>query len=369
MEQRLSSRCVGLLEKTDDSQRVVFMHLTAKEFLSKSGIWDKLSVTKPSSIEVDYSLVSANIRYLRYVATTRQLASRWPRFRIEPEAWLLIGNILRYANRVDDKPFDFEAYVDLLDELNDTCNEFWEQAVQDYTPQPNDREWSNEQRSKLLSTSWAACEPMDLGQPPWRHNFLALAIQANLFHYVSAKLMAVDDTRRANEAQRLLHYAVCPEGDSRASGDPMISSCTPLTGSYKDFHHDLPEPKFVRFLLQCGATPRHRQAQDVWMRVLLAGQKYFTRQGLSALSITTAPAQATSQNRQRWVSIVTALLQNGANPHLQIELGGKLDRDGSIEVRSAIDIIRTTLSGEDEFARALVVIEAAAVREEMARKV
>ncbi|KAH8198316.1 hypothetical protein TruAng_007518 [Truncatella angustata] len=369
MEQRLLSCCAGLLEKTDNGQRVVFMHLTAKEFLAKSGIWDRLSVTKPSSIEIDYSLISANIRYLRYVITTRLFASRWPRFRVEPEAWLLIGSILQYASRVDDKPFDFDSYVDMLDVLDDMCNECWQQAVQGYMPPSTDREWSNEQRSRLLATSWAAFEPMDFGQSPWRHNFLALGIQANLFNYVSAKLMAFSDNDRAAEAQSLLQYAVYSEGDNRSTKGSMVSSCTPLTGSYRDFHHDLPDAEFVRLLLQCGASSRHQQAQHLWARVLLAGRRYFSKQGVSALSIRTSPAQATTQNRQRWVAIVTALLEDGANPHLQVETGGETGGDGSTEVRSAIEIIRSTLAGEDGFARALIVIEAAAVEAELAKKV
>ncbi|KAF3000395.1 hypothetical protein E8E14_000165 [Neopestalotiopsis sp. 37M] len=368
MEHRLATRCAGLLEKRQGSERVAFMHLTAKEFLSKSSFWDKLSVTKPSGVELDYSLISSNIRHLRYLTKQRPFASKLTRFRVEPDMWLIVGNILRYANRVDDKPFDFKAYVELLDELDETCREGWKQAIRDYIPAPNDLDWSNKERAKLMATSWAGFEPMDVGQSPSRCNFLALAIQANLLNYVSAKLMLLDEDERAIEAQALLQYAVCPEGDVRSISGSMVSSCVPLTGSYKDFHHDLPDAKFVRLLLTCGASMRHQQAQEVWTRALQAGQKYFSReQNLTTVSTGAPTGQASNKNRQRWVNIVTILLDNGANPQLQVETGGGVG-EGSIEVRAAIDIIGDILAGEEEFARDLLVIEAAAVRESMARK-
>lgn len=370
MEQRLMTRCAGLLEKREGSDRVGFMHLTAKEFLSKSAFWDKLSVTKPSGVELDYSLISSNVRHLRYLIDTNSFAGGWPRFRVEPNMWLIIGNVLRYANRVDDKPFDLKAYLDLLNELDETCQEGWERVLRDYTPPSADPDWSNKERARLMSSSWAGFEPMDFGPSPARHNFLALAIQANLLNYVSAKLMFLEEDDRATEAQALLQYAVCPEGDVGSMSASMVSSCGPLTGSYKDFHHDLPDAKFVRLLLKCGASPRHQQAQDVWARVLQAGQRYFFREkNLTSISVgANAPGQATHQNRQRWVSIVTVLLEDGANPQLQVETGATGSGEGSIEVRSAIDIIGDILAGEEEFARDLLVIEAAAVRETMARK-
>ncbi|ETS79004.1 hypothetical protein PFICI_08857 [Pestalotiopsis fici W106-1] len=368
MEHRLATRCAGFLEKREGSQRVAFMHLTTKEFLSRPSLWDKLSVMKPSSVELDYSLISANVRYLRYLARTRSIASRRTRFRIEPSIWLIIGNTLRYAGRVDDKPFDFKAYVELLDELDETCREGWKQAVRDFVPAPTDLGWSNKERAKLMASSWASFEPMDVGNSPSRHNFLALAIQANLLNYVSAKLMLLDEAERATEAQALLQYAVCPEGDIRSIGGSMVSSCAPLTGSYKDFHHDLPDANFIRLLLTCGASMRHQQAQDVWKRVLQAGQKYFSQeQSLAIVSIGATAGQATNKNRRQWVAIVTILLDNGANPQLQVETGGG-HNDGSVEIRAAIDIIGDILAGEEEFARDLLVIEAAAVRESMARK-
>lgn len=371
MERRMISCCSGLLETTK-TKKVVFMHLTAKEFALRGGIWDKVLVAPPNKAEMDLSLMSANIRYLRCLGTLNRLMRRLPPLRFTGESWLIIANTLRYAHRLDNVPFDTTAYIALLDELDETCRTLT--RGRDRSPTPSAAGQDRSSSRSAMPVHWASLEPMELGQSPLRTTFLALAMQANLFNFVLSKLMALDyETRRAR-AQELLEYAVCPEGDSRAEGMPSVSACVSLTGSYKDFHHDLPETRFVQLLFELGAdasgqTPASR---DLWQRTVQSGHRYFTSSGvLNALSFNQTPAQASPQNRQRWVAVVLLMLEHGADPHCQVETmgGSQLGTDsGSLESRPAIEIIRRTLEGEKEFAGDVIMMEALAVRAPPSRK-
>ncbi|KAH8668898.1 hypothetical protein BX600DRAFT_396899 [Xylariales sp. PMI_506] len=380
LEHRLTSCCAGLLETTEKQQRVVFMHLTAKEFVFKGHIWDRILVTPPSKTEIDFSLISGNLRYLSAVKSIRPLVSGGPRFQFEPEAWVMVSNILRYANRVDDESFDDAAYIKLLDDLDATCSEAWATAIKQHVPAAGeDPEWhrGDGRYAALLSSHWAGFEPMELGPSPLRHDFLALALQANLYNYVHEKLMGLGSAERAQRAQRLLEYAVCPEGDTRSDAGSSVSASSSLTGNARDFHHDMPDTKFVHLLFECGADAQQASARDVWVRTLSRGRTFFSGQHLGMLNLSRGSYHALAQNRQRWVAAVTALLAGGVDPHLQVEtgsiaaagsggggaLGGGLGSEGSsTEAKPAIDVVKNILEGEKEFAKDLIVIEALAVK-------
>ncbi|TLS20914.1 uncharacterized protein PpBr36_10715 [Pyricularia pennisetigena] len=427
MQSRLTTSCADLLETTDKGNRVVFMHLTAKEFVLRSSVWKKVKAPVPSSVDLDVSLMSGTIRYLKCFSTLRLVVTNRPRLQFTPEAWLLVSHVLRYAARVDerlvaagDPDCSRETYVALLDELDRTFQEAWQTAVKEHVPARDDVGWYRDRYRPLMASHWSDYEPMELGPSPRRAGFLSLALQANLLGYVSYKLSLVaDDKARASLAMDLLEYAVSPEGDSRTvDGGPSVSASGAVTGTYRDFHHDMPDGRFVPLLLEAAGGPPSAEGADaaaaaaaaeggdgegqdgsggggggddavstaptevvesadleaqrrlVWTQALKAGRQFFHHRGSSSvLNMTPESTTTLARNRGRWVAAIKALLSTGwADPHIQIPafgIGGGMDDAGmgvGGELKTAAEVIKDTLEGEVEFQRELIMIEALIVK-------
>ncbi|TLD17880.1 uncharacterized protein PgNI_00082 [Pyricularia grisea] len=421
MQSRLTTSCADLLETTDKGNRVVFMHLTAKEFVLRSSVWKKIKAPVPSSVDLDVSLMSGTIRYLKCFSTLRLVVTNRPRLQFTPEAWLLVSHVLRYAARVDerlvstgDPDCSRETYIGLLDELDRTFQEAWQTAVKEHVPARDDVGWYRDRYRPLMASHWSDYEPMELGPSPRRAGFLSLALQANLLGYVSYKLgLIADDKTRASVAMDLLEFAVSPEGDSRTvDGGPSVSASGAVTGTYRDFHHDMPDGRFVPMLLEAAGGPPpsvdgveggaeggeggegdaggddgtastaptdtgviesadlEAQRRLVWTQALKAGRQFFHQRGAaSVLNMTPESTTTLARNRGRWVAAIKALLSTGwADPHIQIPafgIGGGMDDAGmgaGGELRTAADVIKETLDGEVEFQRELIMIEALIVK-------
>lgn len=374
MQSRLTNSCGDLLETTDKGARVVFMHLTAKEFVIRSSVWKQAQLPVPSPVEVDVSLISGTIRYLKCYSTLRLVVTSRPRLQFTPNAWLLVSHVLRYASRVDERVINggsdecsAETYVALMDDLDKTFQEAWQTAIKEHVPARDDVSWYRDKYRPLLASHWADFEPMELGPSPRRQGFLSLALQANLYGYVSYKVRQIaDDTERATVCMDLLEYAVAPEGDSRTTdGGQSLSAAGAVTGTYKDFHHDMPDGRFAPLLIdtvmECDTTGADLTAQQrfVWTQALKAGRPFFQQRGGRAAVLNLTPESMTTlaRNRGRWVAAIKALLSTGwADPHMQIQDTSN-DRIGG-DMKSAADMIKETLEGEVEFARELVMIEA-----------
>ncbi|CAJ2505786.1 Uu.00g131800.m01.CDS01 [Anthostomella pinea] len=369
MERRLATCCAGLLEAREKDHRVVFMHLTAKEFIFKGDIWDKLNVTPPNKIEVYYSLMSGTLRYLRCLPLLRPIVTRGPKPKFTAEAWVCISSILRYAEQGSDESFDPVAYCELLDELDLTCHELWTQQ-------------GAAKGTDTAHHHWSSFEPMELGPSPRRKDFLALAIQANLFHYVSTKLARLDPAARRATAQYLLEYAVCPSEDSHG---PSHSACMSRTGNYRDFHHHMPTSQLADLLFAYGATamPTEDGSEETWARTVRLGPVFFPARGEAGLSLATTREldHMREQDRRRWIKAVKGMLAHGADPRLQVDMrGGGRDGDdgwrgggedggeengrlgdrGSVKMQTALEAVRELLDGDRGFGQDLIEIEALA---------
>ncbi|ORY57506.1 uncharacterized protein BCR38DRAFT_449277 [Pseudomassariella vexata] len=362
MENRLAGSCAGLLEieagPTSTSGRVVFKHMTAKEFIIRREIWDKVNIEPPNKVEINFSLLSGTIRHLKCFTALKSPLVLRPKIVFHPEFWLGVASALKYAARVDEETFDHTAYYNLLDELDQISNEIWNTALRQHVPPVDDFEWNQKTYPALARQHWASFEPMDLGPSPKRNDFLCLAVQANLVNYVAAKLGQLEDDARRAKAEELLEYAASPEGDSGTVSGPSVPACVSLTGSYKDFHHDMPDSRFLDLLFDSGASTAAPKGQGAWLKVLKAGNRYFSRQNTAESNM---KDRNLVQNRQRWVAAVIALLAHGADPNVQIELSQNANGEGSTEIRSAIEVIRDILEGEIEYTRDLVRIEALAM--------
>lgn len=355
MQRRLQTHCAGLLEvesgPPEAGQRVVFMHQTAKEFAARKDVWARVVPRPPSSIDLDISLLSGCIRHMQCFEVLRPPVSAWPDVRFLPEAWLLIANALRYAARIDNDVQDFRGYCDLLDELDETNQHAWVTSLRRHVPLYDDTEWFEAKCPALCKKHWAGYEPMETGKSPKRKDFLALAIQANLVNYVAMKLKALPDDVRSSKAQELLDSVVSPKAEG-------FSACMSISGDYVDFHHDMPDSRFLDLLFESGADPK--EAPKLWVKTFKTGRQYFSRQNMTMSQLMQSSSSSRlMQNRERWVAAVRGLLMHGADPHATIETrSGLRDDHSSYETKTAIDMVREMLEGEPEYALELAELDA-----------
>ncbi|OTB07943.1 hypothetical protein M426DRAFT_19496 [Hypoxylon sp. CI-4A] len=360
MQQRLEICCAGLLvaetglptntNTIDTQQRVVFVHQTAKEWVRRKDIWQKLPGCEPlDDIELDFSLLSGSARHIKAFELMRPPILAWPSWRFRPDAWLLIASALRFAERIDSNVSDMRRYCELLDELDSTCQKTWVAALQNHKPLHEDPDWYEVRLPNFCRKHWASYEPMDAGKPPKRKDFLSLAVQANLVRYVSAKLGAMDSEARRKKAQELLPSVVSPKAEG-------FSACAGLSGDYWDFHHDMPSSRFLDVLFDAGADPR--EDDRVFIKALKTGRHYFSRGSVTMTHLMeTSSSARLMQNRERWVTAIKSLLEHGADPHAEIQVTTGTAENQSTTTVAAVDLIRETLEGEPEYAIELVEME------------
>ncbi|KAI0149549.1 hypothetical protein GGR57DRAFT_224394 [Xylariaceae sp. FL1272] len=361
MQRRLRICCVGLLEAeskggtdtTDTSRRVVFNHQTTKEWVGRRDIWQRLPGIHPiTDVDLDCSLLSGCVRHLKAFEHVQNVVLTWPNVRFRPDAWLLVANALRYAERIDGEIKNLEQYATILDELDATNQRAWEAALNSHKPVVEDSDWYERKLPGLLKKHWTGFEPMEAGKSPKRKDFLALVVQANLIRYTAYKLSQLDGNSRRKKAQELLIYVVSPKGDG-------FSACVSLSGDYLDFHHDMPDSRLLDVLYEAGADPK--DDEQVWLKALRQGQHYFSR-GSATMThlLETFASKRLMLNRERWVAAIKSLLLHGANPRAELSLttGAADDSQSSKSTTmTAIDYIRETLEGEPEYAIDLLQLE------------
>ncbi|KAI0018108.1 hypothetical protein F4780DRAFT_540142 [Xylariomycetidae sp. FL0641] len=362
MQRRLQICCAGLLEaeagagsgseSAEAGHRVVFTHQTTKEWVGRRDIWHRLPGVQPiDNTEIDLSLLSGCVRHLKAFETIRPPVLTWPNIRFRPEAWLLVANAMRYAERVDDelRDKDVRKYVAILDELDETNKRAWLAALSNYKPVVEDPDWYERKLPQLQRKHWSSFEPMEAGKPPKRKSFLSMVVQANLVRYTSIKLKEMDPETRQKTAQELLVYAVSPKADG-------FSACVSLSGDYLDFHRDMPASSLLDVLFEAGADPK--EDDQIWIKALKAGRHYFSRDS-STMSylLETWASKRLMQNRERWVAAVKKLLLHGANPNVELQVTMGTEEDRSTTTVAAVDLIRDTLEGEPDYALDLIELE------------
>ncbi|KAI8966809.1 hypothetical protein F5Y11DRAFT_4630 [Daldinia sp. FL1419] len=360
MQKRLQTCCVGLLvaetgvstnsNTVETAKRVVFSDQTAKEWVRRSDIWQKLPGVKPmDELELDFSLFSGFARHIKVFGITQSPVLAWPSWRVRPDAWLLVSNVMRCAEKIDSKISDIQKYCELLDEVDTTCQQIWVMCLKTHKPLHEDPNWYESRLPSLLKKHWSSYEPMDVGKPPKRKDFLTLAVQASLVRYVGTKLSQMSGEARRKKAQELLPFVVSPKADG-------ISACAALSGDYSEFHHDMPDSRLLDILFDAGASAR--DDERVWIKALKAGRNYFSRGSVTMTHLLeTSSSARLMENRQRWVTAIKALLQHGADPNTDIQVTTGEGENQSTTTVAAVDLIRETLEGEPEYAFELVEME------------
>ncbi|KAI2626455.1 hypothetical protein GGR54DRAFT_591031 [Hypoxylon sp. NC1633] len=364
MQQRLETCCAALLvaeagptnnsisNSTETGHRVVFVHQTTKEWVRRKDIWQRLPGCRPKDIiDLDFSLLSGCARHIKAFQVLRPPILAWPNWRFRPDAWLLIANALRYAERIDAQIADVQKYCELLDELDKTCQHAWVTALQNHKPLHEDPDWYEARLPNFCRKHWASFEPMDAGKPPKRKDFLSLAVQANLVRYTAAKLSALGKEAGRKKAQELLSYVVSPKAEG-------FSACAGVSGDYWDFHHDMPDSRLLDVLFDAGASAR--DDDKMWAKALKAGRHYFSRGSVTMTHLLeTSSSSKLMENRERWVAAIKSLLQHGADPRTEIQVTATTGtaESSSTTTIAAVDLIRETLEGEPEYAFELVEME------------
>ncbi|KAI8631689.1 hypothetical protein F5Y19DRAFT_424569 [Xylariaceae sp. FL1651] len=362
MQRRLRVCCVGLLEaeskagsdSSETSRRVVFNHQTTKEWVGRRDIWHRLPSIHPlGDVDLDCSLLSGCVRHLKAFETIQPPVLTWPNVRFRPDAWLIIANALRYAERIDGQIKSVEKYAEILDELNATNQRAWCAALNNHKPLVEDPDWYERKLPGLLRKHWAGFEPMEAGKSPKRKDFLSLIVQANLVRYLEYKLNQLDQESRRKKAQELLVYVVSPKGEG-------FSACVSLSGDYLDFHHDMPDSRLLDVLYEAGADPK--DDEQVWLKTLKTGRHYFSRGSATMTHLMeTFASKRLMLNRERWVAAIKSLLLHGADPRTELQVNtpssGDDNQSSKSTTKTAVDYIRETLEGEPEYAIDLLELE------------
>ncbi|KAB5582811.1 hypothetical protein GE09DRAFT_1017972 [Coniochaeta sp. 2T2.1] len=195
MKSRLRSRTAGLLEA---EPKVQFMHLTAKEFVSRPDIQEmvtKWSTAALDEVDLNLALLSGCIRRLKCCAGSipeleppnavqENIMDIWRTVHIPVEGFIYISDAMHYARRVDARLRSIherrELYTALLDELDNT-GQYLARMIEEQHVRRLGRPGREQDR-------WPELEPMETGPVPVRGNFAEYAIQAGLAAYLEVKL-------------------------------------------------------------------------------------------------------------------------------------------------------------------------------------
>jgi hypothetical protein len=266
LQRRLKSRCGGLLEGTENVQ---FMHQTAKEFMSRSYLWDKIFHSYAGFVgesDLNLALLSGLIRRLKCCGEAdlksdsvqdlgvlndlpeigNEIPDPCGKLNAPGRGYELLESAIECADNISRDIDHFSYYVMLLDELDNAGHQLiknWKDGL----PEPF-------RRSHTANASWVEVfyRPED---PPTNSdslkikNFLELVIiRRRLFPYVEAKIRGKGVPRP--QLQSLLLLAT---RSLRMRIDVRRKKIT---------WFGYPDPKSSELLLQEGADPNCRDAES-----------------------------------------------------------------------------------------------------------
>lgn len=271
LERRLKSRCGGLLEGTENVQ---FMHQTAKEFMSRNYLWDKIFHNTAGFVggsDLNLAMLSGLVRRLKCCGEAAfksdDLQSQQERdlevlsdppgdndeipypfknLGIPNRGFALLYSALHYANVLNsyDRFDQYEALLDELDGAGDQLTKDWKDGLAD-----------SFRRSPVANASWVEFffELDPSSSLKWPNlaslkpkSFLELAILRGLFPYVEVKIRGKDIPRP--QLQLLL-----------------LRASRHLTAMWKEQDRGYwrwSSPEFSEMLLQEGADPNCRDADS-----------------------------------------------------------------------------------------------------------
>lgn len=282
IEGQVRSRCAGLVEiqTPRDTKRalylnnahgpvVQYLHKSVVDFFMKPTIWSGvMEGIDQNSIEPSISLLKGLVMRIKTlqsgVANTHA------------DHWKSIAYALRLAHKAETSTGVSQER--LLDEIDQALTEQYERHdLRHNGHNPNIFSWCD-----LLTVY-----PLEGGYiklrkslSPWRTNFLALAIRANLKHYVMVKCERIGNELPRKVGRPLLDYSCWP-GTSLSSASFAI------------------DPEITEFLLRSGADPNEKfNGFSSWQNALFA---------------------CFNKPHEWWLKTVLLLLEHGSDPNAFVQ--------------------------------------------------
>ena len=337
LQRRLKSRCGGLLEGTE---KVQFMHQTAKEFMSRNYLWDKIFHNSAGFIggsDLNLAILSGLVRRLkccREAAFTSDSLKdlevfNYRNLEIPSRGCELLCSALDCARKLSESCDHFDHYIGLLDELDNAGGQLtrdWKYGL------PN-----SFRRSDTANASWVeffleSREKFVSNLKP--RSFLELAILWNLFPYAEAKIRGKGVPR--SQLQSLL---------LRATRFLHMDWRRQPYGQY-----GLPEPKLSEMLLQEGADPNCRDAESNAATASEEGWTAWT--GLLQDGIIGHPVYPWED----WISTVKVFLKYGADPTVRWYRPHDREDRQAMEIATPDTVINAVLAHSPQYKKDLIDI-------------
>ncbi|CZR51417.1 uncharacterized protein PAC_01293 [Phialocephala subalpina] len=334
LERRLKSRCGGLLEGIENVQ---FMHQTAKEFMSRNYLWDKIfhNTAGFGGSDLNLAMLSGLVRRLKCcgeaafksngLQSQREqdpavLSYPFKNLEIPTRGFELLECALCHANSLESCD-RFDQYVALLDELDgagDQLTRDWKDGLAE-----------SFRRSSVANASWVEFFiALDLGgSSKWPNlaslkpkSFLELAITRNLFPYVEVKIRCKDIPRP--QLQSLL---------LRATRRVLLE--------WKDqgyLYAAYNSPEISEMLFQKGADPNCRDADSNTVMPLEEGLTAWTGLLQDRLHV----GSFGDAWVERWILTVKVFLKYGADPTVRWYSPHGMENGRAMEINTPDTIIQ-----------------------------
>jgi len=348
LEHRLQSRCCGLLEGTENVQ---FMHQTAKEFMSRNYLWDKIFPNTAGFVGksgLDLAMLSGLVRRLKCCGEAafkpdglhnqreqdpEVLSDPFKNLEIPSRGFDLLYSALHCAHLLEscDRVDQYVALLDELDSAGDQLTRDWKDGLAE-----------SFRRSPVANASWVEFFIMlDFpDSPEWPKladlepkSFLELANLENFFPYVEAKIRGKDFPRPQLQslllqATRRIH--IMWKEQSRGTiawANPQISE----------------------MLLQEGADPNCRDADWTADMALEEGLTAWT--GLLQYGLVVDKFDDSWV--EPWILTVKVFLKYGADPTVRwYSPRGMEDRE-AVEINTPDTVIKEVSARQPQYQKGL----------------
>jgi hypothetical protein len=348
LQRRLKSRCCGLLEGTENVQ---FMHQTAKEFMSRNYLWDKIFHNSAGFVgrsDLNLAMLSGLVRRLK---CCREAAFKsdslqdpevfndppgldddpYRKLKVPSRGRELLSSAIGYASILSKSCDRFDHYVGLLDELDNAGG----QLIRDW----KDGLPESFRRSHTANASWvefflSSQEPNNLKVK----SFLELTIVTDLFPYAEAKIRG-KNVPRPQLQSLLLRATRCLEMGWRQLTYLYILWAT---------------PKLSEMLLQEGADPNFRDAES---NAAMASEEGWTAwTGLLQDGVVENPLFSGDYYWECWISTVKVFLKYGADPTVRWYRPHDREDRQAMEIATPDTVINAALADKPQYKKDLADI-------------
>ena len=330
------------------------MHQTAKEFMSRNYLWDKIfhnSVSFVGGSDLNLAMLSGLVRRLKCCGEAAfKLDSLqdpedfddlpgldddpYRKLKAPSRGCELLDSAITYASTLSESCDRFDHYVGLLDELDNAGG----QLIRDW----KDGLPESFRRSHTANASWVE---LFLGLPHSQQpndlevkSFLELAIMMNLFPYAEAKIRG-KGVPRPQLQSLLLRATRFIWRDWRQRGYGRIG---------------VARPKLSEMLLQEGADPNCRDAES---NAAMASEEGWTAwTGLLQDGVVENLVSSDDDYWEGWISTVKVFLKYGAD--LTVRWYGLHDKEGRqvMEIATPDTVINAALADKPQYKKDLADI-------------